>query len=594
MAFAFSQINKLLEDEGKPQQSNIFAADQGGQDPSQGGEGANLGQGQGVKTSTEGDMAGGGGGSGTAAENVPMEMKKQDARVLKRNVGKVDTPDFTKSMQSQLSEADKSLQSEADKYIEGAGKQASTYTVDDKTLDSAVGGDQAAQDAARKALSAEMVDYEDFTPQTQYQFDNVANLDSSAGLDQLLKGESRGKLSAREIAFDRGILERSPEFIKIREALKGQQSSLIDKAGQMSTGKTEEAQKLIDTAIGNAKTGVETGLSNREKQLLKENEAEAAGINKARTEMQKAGIPKEVQDQVIAIKKGLAGTYEDSLRMDQMLMNAGIDPSKFMTWNTNVTAQDVIDEKEASKFNNILSLLGKGGDAYIAGKGAGDAFSFDKNKASDAIVATAQQDRKNTDTKLNTEMADLIKAIEGRVGTQNESRKVRYSQQQQALLNRIRNELGGDFNKLNLEQVNAMFSGPNEYGFDNVMSAKEADRLNAILGELGSKNKRYKVSDLGDFSMPGYDDVMSVVNGQLAAIRAAESQKNRWNDIQNGNTKPWVDQMQQDANPYVNPDNTSNWVSDQLVGARENLNNEIEEAAIKINPFKKKNKGPKW
>ena len=485
MAYVFNKLNSALNgEEDQPEGTNIFAQPTDGQGDSQGGESANP---NGVpKTSTETDiMSTGGAGSATTSEQQPVQMQAADSRVMKRNVGKVSTPDFAKTMGDNLSKADVDLQAESDTYMAGANTQAGTYGVDDATLGKAVGGDAAAMTQAGNTLRADAVDYDDFNPETQFEFDDVQNLSSSRGLQGLLKNEARGQLSSKELEFDRGILERSPEFLKIREALKGQQSTLAQKGTAMAADNTKAAQGTIDKGILDAKTRAETGLGTIETGLRTANQSQVDERNKHLADLRAAGVPADVAEKVANVKAGLAADYDDVFRMDDMLVNSKVDGKDFVNYAGDASFDDMIDSNEAMKFNNIMQLLGRGGQSFAEGKGAGADYTINEQGLKEAVISDATRNRSSTDLNLNNEQQKIIDAIKGQVEGANTARGSEYETYKQNTLADLQNQYKGmDFSRLDLNQF---FGGAGQVGFDNLVSAKDAARLNEIQTALGGK-----------------------------------------------------------------------------------------------------------
>ena len=511
MAYVFNNIMGQLKDEEQPNQTNIFAEGQGSPDPSQGGEGANLGQ---PKTTTEGDLSGGGGSTANTSENMPTDIKKQDSRALKRNIGKVSTPDFTNRIKGDLSSADQKLQDEANTYTQGYESAAGTYKVDDGTLDKAVGGDIDSQATVQSRLLAEKRDYDDFKPQTKTDFEDVTNLSSSQGLNALLGKEARGKLSGREIEFDRSVLERSPEFMKIREALRGQQSQLSEKASGLKESKTTEGQAAIDKAISDAKTFSQTGLQTRDTQLRDMNQAEADAINLERKALKEQGVPQEAIEKILGIKGQLAAEFDDTMRLDGLINDSNVDASKFLNFSNDVGMNDMVDDSEAMKFNNIMMLLGNGGQSVVAGKGAGNAYSLDEKGIRDYITGDAQNRRVGLDTSLGSERDQIMALINDRIGSENTSRQAAYDDQKARIIQQIKdNNKGMDFSKLDLEQF---FKGPGDaLNFDSLINEQEAARLNQINKDLGQQGPAYKAGAGSGFA--GAD--MNAINAYIDSMK---------------------------------------------------------------------------
>lgn len=584
MAYMYNQYPNIMEQlgkDGQPNQTNIFAEGQGSPDPSQGGEGANLGMQP--KTTTEGDLSSGGGsGSSTSSESMPNDIRKQDSRALKRNIGKVSTPDFTNRIKNDLTSADQKLQAESDSYMGTAGTEAAKYNIDDATLDSAVGGDLDAQTKVKNARLATKRDYEDFIPQTKTEYEDVTNLDSSQGLNALLGKEARGQLSGREIAFDRSVLERSPEFIAIREALKGQQSALTEKAGGLQESQTAAGQKAIDDAISGAKDFSQKGLQTRDTRLRDMNQAEADAINLERKQMKEAGVPQAVIDQIQGIKGQLAKEFEQTpeLRLEEILKNTEVDPTQFMSWNPDKNMADMVDENEAMKFNNIMMLLGNGGQPVMAGKGAGDAYSLDQNGLRETIVNTAQNQRKRADTDLTSESQKILDSIKAQLDPANAERQRQFEDNKAMIIQQIKdanpgtNFSGFDFNSL-------FGDAPGALSMEDLITESDSARLNQINKELGQTGTTYKAGRGKGFQGKTAADLDAAVK---AYVRS---------QVDGGGYSP-ISMLKEDVRDFFNPTKAAANVGEKVINPSANKvqasGSKAKKVAAKKNPFSKKNR----
>ena len=422
MAYVFDKISQALGDDQKKQ--DVFGGQQplGGEQPADGGA-APGGEPQ-VKTSTEGaDVGGGaGGGSTQGGENIPQEAAKQDAAVVRRNIGKVAKPAFADRIGGELRGAEESLQSEANKYVQTA--QEANKSLGDDVYGKAVSGDKEAQGQISgllgRSAEAESKAYGEFKPETQTDVSDVEALRSGAGIGELLRKEAGPSLTAREIALDRSILERSPEFIKIKNALIGQQAALRDKASGLRESETAKAREAVAKGLTSAQEGARGGLGVQESAIRSEIERRAAEENAAREALRSSGGGEFASSQSAAAQAELAKSLTDPQGAAKYLQQAlqGFDPNQFYSVSGNVGAADLTSQEEASKFNLINQLLGRG-DIVQAGSGPGSRESFNQQAYMDALRGRAEGFDKTANEKAQAQLDAIIADAQKRAGQQN-------------------------------------------------------------------------------------------------------------------------------------------------------------------------------
>lgn len=521
MAYVFDKINNQLDGE-KQQGTDIF----GQQQLQVGPEGQPQPGAPQAKTSTEGEVSGAA-ASGTAigGENVPQEGPKQDQRAIKRNIGKVAKPQFAQNIDTSLGEAEKNLQTEADQYVQGA--RAKDYGATAEDMSKAVGGDQGSFDKLAQNLGAsadlEVAGYGGFRPQTDIDIEDTQNLRTSQGVSELLRREAGPVLSQREIDFDRMILERSPEFINIKNQLIGRQANLSRTGQELSGSKSQEAEDIIRGSVGAGQKQIQEGLGGIESGLRGDVEARVAQKNAEIEALKKAGVDPAIVAQAKAQRAALAAEFDDKLRLDAMLQGSGEDVSKYLEYADPVTFKQMLAKDEAEKFNRISAILGRGGDIYSEGAGAGDLRSFDEGAYRRAVTEGAQSKRKAEDISLQKQI-DAILSTSGQVAALQKSRREKDVQalsgnvgdEYKAALAELQGQYGDrlrdytmtggrHYNEVDPMQYAQYNQG--DFSSENFLDAGQAKSLNALMGQLGQKGV-YSAGNmggpLGSFNAEGY------------------------------------------------------------------------------------------
>lgn len=387
MAYVFQNLNSALNDDDEQQQSqsNIF-------DPTAGQVGQGMADQQpgAQKTTTEGEIQGGGGSGGVqTSEGKPAEQMATGNAALAKNKPKT-MPKFAEQAKSEIETAGQNLQNEANQYVQGYASK--DYSVGQGDLDKAISGDETAAGNVRSRLSGQAERAKGFDTTGDYDVDDIYRMQTDAGVDSLLRRESGPEYSNGEAAFDRMLLNRTPEFNLLRSSLKGQQEALTHQLDDYRTSKTDEAQKALDTNYGKAQEGIKSYLGGQSDSLMKAQEAERDAENAARAQLRSSGGDAAYRDaQQKAALEALRKQYtgQDPYGMLGYLDQAGVDPSQYYAVSGDLDTNAFIDEGEAKRFNSIMGLLGKG-DSWSAGKGAGDRQGFNADAYQQAVIQSAQ------------------------------------------------------------------------------------------------------------------------------------------------------------------------------------------------------------
>lgn len=453
-----------------------------------------------VKTSTEGADVGGGAGGGStgAGENVPQAAAKQDAAVVRRNIGKVAKPGFTERIGTEISGAEQALQSEANKYVQGAQQQ---HTLGEDVYGQAIGGSQEAQGKISgllgRSAEAESKAYKEFQPQTNVNISDVEALKSGAGIGELLRKEAGPSLTAREIALDRSILERSPEFIKIKNQLLGQQAALRKTGADLSESETAKARQAVMANITAAQEGARKGLGGQESAIKSAIEQRAAEENAARAALRAGGGGDFAKQQADAAQAELQKELTDPQGAAKYLQQAlgGVDASKFYEVGADIGAGDITSQEEASKFNLINQLLGRG-DVVQAGAGPSARESFKGAEYTQAAKAAAEELDRQANVKAQSRMDEILADAKKRAGQQNAVLEAMRGGKIDDSIMRdrygIESDIRGRFGEDALTRAGIdprqFVNVAQNIDYQQMLGADQASELNAALEELSRTN----------------------------------------------------------------------------------------------------------
>jgi hypothetical protein len=246
--------------------------------------------------------------------------------------------------------------------------------------------------------------------------------------------------------------------------------------------------------------------------------------------------------------------------MDELLLQAGIDPAQYLSFAGDVGMADMVDEQEATRFNRILQLLGKGGDTWSAGAGAGDDFSLDAAKVREAIVGKAQAERERIDTDLRSEEKRIMDAIRARVAQENENRSRAYEDYKAMTIQKMKDANQGM--NWDLVDFNQFFGGPGgALTFDQLINQSEAEKLNQILKGLGDPRKSYKAgAGAGDFGRADTAAIQAYLDSLKYQPGSTPSMSNNANPVTKGDSSNWTDAVKSGTQKGSNNNNPTDTI----------------------------------
>lgn len=552
MAYAFSKIDELTgtTDQG----SNIFGDQAQGMMQQQGEQALPPGSDM-VKTSTEGDISGTG-GAGSADDTVKASdpTPADQSEVFRRNVGKTETPRGIDRVSERISQNQQALQNKANEYTQQY-KDQYKYDIGESDLKKAIQGDRDQYGNVSGLFAKQKADYrpEFEGAEDLYLTKDVGMLGSKAGLQKLASEGQGPRYTQGMSAFDVMLMQRDPRFTGMVSDIRQQNKALEQQLSETPDKLENEAQAYGQGQLEGAQAKAEQYLKNYQTDLLKQNEKEAEEYNELLKNLDR--------DKIISDALGVAQTgagadfkqafsdrdYETSLA--PYLTSQGIDASQFATFDPgNYDYRSFVDAQEANQFNNLMGLLGQGGEMYSAAQGPGLQYQIDKAGLRNAILDQAIKGRQTADVSGQKEIDEIIAAAQARAD-KDDMRRLglveSYGSDLDALTNQILNEDKG-LGRYFTEDMISGYKRPGEQmdlGATDVYSQEEADRLNAIARDLGLADT-YQVGAYGQGGPQSLIDEQDYRNYLTDRLRQSKSQMEA-NMIAN-----------QGGTPQIQPDGT--------------------------------------
>lgn len=506
MAYAYNAIDDLIQGN---QKQDIFAQ-QGGQQ-SQNGMPQNQDQ---VKTSTEGEVHSGGQASTSPvaqqqSASPPAGDPNTAARAAyKANEGKTGQPAAIGNVQSQLQANSQRLQDEANKYV-SSQEQNQHYGVDRGSLDKAITGDQEASGRVHSLFNAAApTPAEEFKP-TDVNVSDVNKLNTSAGLQDLVARGQGPQYTQGMGAFDVRALRSSPNFQNLMNMIQSQQTGLQKQATDLGAQKKQEVEEHGQNALTQAQKDAQTYLGSQSDAISKANAEEARVANQKLEALRNKGDPvaeKHALEQAKA--QVLKNLQQSDPRTAAILNGVSVDPRQFGKAAQNYSANDFVSSDEAQRFNNIMGLLGNGGQSLNASNPVGPSYSLDQTGLQNALTTAAQQKRNTLDTGFRSREQVILDAAQARADAADKARaglnlQSISNEQAQAALRGLSPDLQ-KYYQSGLVDPNQYISRPDvDLSAKDVLNQDEVKKLNDLNKALGMQGS-YGVGQYAD-KTPGYD-----------------------------------------------------------------------------------------
>lgn len=418
MAYAFDSIQGLMDENKQQNQNNIFGEGQAATvQPTQPQGGAQVQ----TKTSTEGDLGNAGSSSnssssgGQQAAPTGVAGNQSDRAAFKANAGKTAAPKVFQDIGGSLAANQAAAQKEANEYTKNAttGYQ-SAYGYNPQDVREAAAGEEKATKKVSSILNAGPVQApKEFAFSKDYSEPDARMLSTDAGLKNLLSRGQDPNYTSGMAAFDLGSLRKSDGFQSNVNSLQAKAADLDKQLGGYVSDLPQNVRAIGENLFNTSRQGITTGLGAIRANLDKQNAEELAAKNAELERLRKSGINPSLAD-FEEISKLLPGAQSRANQLDEgagsFVTPAGVNLNKFATIRDNYTDRDVIDAGEASKYNNIMNLLGLGGPAYEAAGPLSPTYSFDKTGIENEMVKAAVGESKTKKEKARVAKEAQAKA----------------------------------------------------------------------------------------------------------------------------------------------------------------------------------------
>lgn len=363
-------------------------------------------------SSSEGALPQAGGTGGQPRQQAPQAQQTPASRgrLFQANANRASSPVDLSAMGQQIESAKGRIKQTADDYVKNAGKYYSSQLPDymknsiqgyaGLTGESDLGmvpasgfGDEPGPkpegiDPEAIASLNNPVPYSSWTDAyTQgpgqvakfanpYQA-NITNADlisSDAGLGELFRRQGGAEYSGGDAAFDTALLRKNAAFNTLRDQTLAQNRDLQKFDLDIGDAATKQAQQALNAGYGGWKNTVTGELEAAAKALQARGGERESAFDTALTGKRDEAKAQAAEE----AKKTIAQLSQDNPEMAFQIeeaMREGYDPTQFMNVSgptSEATSwQDFLAGNEAKGFNNVMTLLGKGGPALSGGQYSG-------------------------------------------------------------------------------------------------------------------------------------------------------------------------------------------------------------------------------
>lgn len=398
MAYSFDNLSKKL-DEDENQKQDIFAGEgstgfgltdtqQNNQQESSDPIEKTAGPTSLTNTSSTGTGAS---KAAPAVQQAPRGESEKRQATFNQQSKSTKLPAGLSSLGEQLGEKERALDTASSDYL--SKYRQKDYGLDPDTISKATTGDTSALERVSGLLGqgtpGELpTGFE--APDTVTP--GIQDIQSDRGLEQYLRRQAGPQYTSGEGAFDTSALARSAEFQQARGDLGRREAALGTRADELRGSLGGQASDILSENLGQAQLGVRQELGGIQRDVLDQ-------LIQA-----KAAKQQELEDMRV-LSPELAAQYEEQARsqlaaqspaeagLDPLLLTGdlGVDPSQFYsTRQAPITKADVATPEQAAQWNQILSLLGGGGETLTPADG-GALSSFDQDAYQQALLAAAQK-----------------------------------------------------------------------------------------------------------------------------------------------------------------------------------------------------------
>jgi hypothetical protein len=492
MAYLFNQVDDSEE------KKNIFAPQAGAQGQEAGQTGGDNVQKGNTSTSIS-DSPSSGSGQSTSSPAAPKAQGGYNpaaaSSAYKSAAASIKMPSAgLNRAEGALAAGSQALQDKSNAYQTKAADTAKGYQLDDSTLSGAVQGTDADfQKTAQRLSSKSPGLFESFSGLGADQ-PNVENVRDTGNLYREEVGPS---YTAGQSRLDSAMLRQNPEFLARQQAILGQQKQLQAADTKAQTDQTKTARDMLGKQYGESTDDIRRRLGVYGDEVV----TTAKGLSAAEEARRAAIDPNKIgQNQQQDIKNKIeedlkhADPHSEQYRSlkflaDQYDLGSHVKVDKEVDW------REMLNEGQAGRFNRAQGLLGNA-ETLQAGKGPGEAYSFDQAGAYKNILAQLQGKRQTADQADRERMAAIQAEAQGRVAGTQKSLREQYEAMlpdYQKMLNQQPFDTGGldtsrYGNRVDTNQVAIPAYQDQAVDWQSMLTPEEISEMNSVQADLGTMN----------------------------------------------------------------------------------------------------------
>jgi hypothetical protein len=506
MAYLFNQV----DDEGE--KKNIFAPQAGAQ-----GQGATDQAGsdnvqKGNTSTSVSDSPSSGSGQSTSAPAAPKAQGGYNpaaaSSAYKSASASINMPTAgLNRAEGALAAGSQALQDKSNAYQTKAADTAKGYQLDDSTLSGAVQGTDADfQKTAQRLSNKSPGLFESFSGLGADQ-PNVENVRDTGNLYREEVGPS---YTAGQSRLDSALLRQNPEFLARQQAILGQQKQLQEADTKAQTDQTKTARDMLGKQYGDSTDDIRRRLGvygdevvTTAKGLSAAEEARRAAIDPAKiAQNQQQNIKNQIEEDLKHADPHSEQYRSLKFLADQYDLGSSVNVDKNVDWH------EMLNEGQAGRYNRAQGLLGNA-EMLQAGKGPGEAYSFDQAGAYKNILAQLQGKRQTADQADRERMAAIQAGAEERAKGTQKSLREQYESMMPEYKQMMRERVMGaggpsnpgqiaiDSQDLNTSdrEMPAYQDAPVDW--QSILTPDEISKMNSLQNDLGVDVAKYSNKDYG-------------------------------------------------------------------------------------------------
>ncbi len=248
---------------------------------------------------------------------------------------------------------------------------------------------------------------------------NVDQLNTDAGLRNIVSQGQSPRYTAGQAAFDQAALEKSPDFINQVQGLKKQAGDLQNNIATTTAQTQQQAQTDAAAKLAAAQASTKNYLLAERGGLTSSIQGKADAANTSLQGLDLNSILQGSLNQATPDIQGIAEQKFGGLRVDPQFQQAlanlkgNLNPADYVTPHAAYTAQDFVNPDQATTWNQINGLLGDQTPNYLAGAGQGDQYTVNKDALTNKLINDTQVLRGQADVSSQKDLQSILDNANG-------------------------------------------------------------------------------------------------------------------------------------------------------------------------------------